>query len=429
MSDNAPTPLSFDNVIPLPYRVTLFLQLGVYLWYGLLFTCYTFYNINCLALLNLAYSPHKYSADGHDHNHVTGEMATISPADVAENALLLKGVWLKVRKTTLLNVCGMSAYWACRLLFENDALPLKICLTPLPIVLIGLNLILVFKKENSAGQDRLNATFKRIMLGNIKSATMRTNDILLSDSLTSYAKVINDFACFLWISFLPAGSMYNIRLEAVVLSFPALVRIKQCLYEYRMTYQRQHLLNTLKYSAGLGPIVINMLIKTKMDSISTDAAALDQLNKLNRWWYFSSAVSSAYSFVWDVKMDWGYEAFEFLFGGNYRSFMPLRDHNKLVFRNYVAYYGIIALDFILRFIWVFKIFVIKETEIDLRLTNQVGNFLFGYDFLSVGFALLELLEILRRWLWCFLKLESDLVKLQLADDFARSVPLSNLKLV
>lgn len=105
----------------------------------------------------------------------------------------------------------------------------------------------------------------------------------------------------------------------------------------------------------------------------------------------------------------------------------MREPNKLVYNNFIAYYGIVVLDFILRFIWILKLFVIKETEVRLGLKNKVGNFLFGLDFLSLGFATLELLEIIRRWLWCFLKIESDLVKLQYGDN-KNAIPLTTIKI-
>lgn len=418
---------AFRDVLPLPFRIVLLLQLGVHLWYALVWYCFRVHKMNCLALLNLSYSPHKYSSDRQDAAGISGEAATTSAADMSENQVLLNGINGTIARTLTVNVSGLIAYWIPMVMVERDSLVLKYASSVLPLLLLFHTLYMVFADGSTMGQERVSSTLWRILVGNINSATMRTNDILLSDSLTSYAKVLNDLGSFMWMSVFPAAS-YNPELEATILAYPALVRIKQCWYEYSVTRQRQHLFNLLKYSALLGPVLVNMLIKIKMTQLTETPEAGAQLNGLNFWWYFFSTVSSAYSFLWDVRMDWGFEMFEHLFNRNHGRFTPLRDLSKLVYKNILGYYLVIVIDFVLRFIWVFKVFVIKETEVDLGLKNRVGNFLFGYDFLSFGFFLLELLEILRRWLWCFLKLESDMVKLQDKDDMVHAIPLSSVKM-
>lgn len=426
MSEGSVSLMKFDDVIPLPHRVALLFQLGVFLWYILVGVIYHGFHINCLALLNFAYSPHKYYDDNHDGQQVTGEMATVSSADIGENALLLLGIRKTVVKTFTLTSSGLFAYWACLILMPESSI-LGFTANSLPLVLLLISLYVTFRKGNTLGQNRLNTSLKRILLGRINSATMRTNDILISDTLTSYSKVINDLASFLWVMFIPTDVAYNNKVEALVLAFPALIRIKQCWYEFKVTGQRQHLLNLLKYSALLGPVLINLLIKISMELLP-NAEGSQRLNRLNWWWYILLALSSTYLFIWDVKMDWGFEAFDFAFRLNVGNTLLLRGPNKLIYKTYLGYYLVILFDFMIRFIWVFKVFVIKETEIEMRLQNRVGKFLFGYNYLSLGFAILEVLEIFRRWLWCFIKLESDLVKLQLRDDFARAMPLANLKL-
>lgn len=403
--------LAFNFVVPLPFRVVLLVQLGIHLWYSLVWYCYKIHKINVLALLNLSYSPYKYSLSDHTSESANAELATSSEADSGENQLLLNGIYSKIKKTLFSNLTGLLSFWTFRLIFHDYPFLVNIVECILPLVLLGYTLTRFFENGETMGQSRMHSTMKRILLGNINSATMRTNDILISDTLTSYSRVFNDFGACIWLLVGSTSSNYNVELEALLLAFPGLIRIRQCWYEYRLTKQKQHFFNLVKYSAGLGPIIVNLLIKVKMAQMSEEVDVSSELNSLNKWWYVCATISSAYLFIWDVRMDWGFGLFEPLFMTG-TDFTPLRAPNMLVYNNIVAYYSVIVIDFVLRFLWVFKIFVIKETEVELGLGNQVGNFLFGYDYTLFGFVLVEVLELLRRWLWCFLKLESDLVKLQ-----------------
>ncbi|KAF3992858.1 hypothetical protein FT663_00768 [Candidozyma haemuli var. vulneris] len=419
--------LKLNDIIPLPFRILLLVQFGIHLWYTLVWYCYKVHGINVLALLNLSYSPHKYPSISYIDEANYGEFATSSVADLSENQHLVNGINRNIKVTLLANVSGLFFYWCSALFVDDDSKAFWFFRAVSPTILMIHTLYRFFLQRGTIATVRINTTVKRILFGDINSSTMRTNDILLSDSLISYAKVINDWGMFVWKTYIPTESNYNAELETFMLSMPALIRMKQCWYEYSITKQRQHLFNFLKYSMSLGPVIINLLIKLKMTQLTEDADVSAQLNVLNRWWYFLSTISASYSFFWDVKMDWGFSMFDILLHRRGSHWVLLREPNKLVYNNTIAYFTIIGLDFVLRFIWVLKLFVIKETEVRLGLKNKVGNFLFGLDFLSLGYALLEFLEIVRRWLWCFLKLESDLVKLQYGDT-KNAIPLASVKI-
>lgn len=385
------------------------------MYYILVWVCYERYHINVLALLDLSYSPHKY---GHNPEN-PGEIASISQADPSENRILLRGIWALCRALFSTQLMALLGYWGSLMVLEKGSPPFKFLRNAVCVCLYSYTLLKVFGPSSSLGQTRMHSTLKRILVGNINSATMRTNDILVSDSLTSYAKIINDMGVFFSVTF---ASSHNYALELVILCIPGLIRIKQCWLEYRNTRRVQHIMNLLKYTAQLVPLLINMLIKRKMLQLADPNApvATNELNFYNRWWYVFSAISSTYSFIWDVKMDWGFGLVDFLFGN--ARFQPLRQRDHLVFNSYLAYFFIIATDCVLRYLWVLKLFVIKETELELTLRNRVSNFLFGYDYLSFGYFALEVMELVRRWLWCFLKLECDLVKLPTYV----SLPLSDM---
>lgn len=417
----------FNDIFPLPFRICFFLQLGIHLWYGLVWQCYNVHKMNVLALLNMSYSPHKYSSEDHEVENITGEFATTATADLAENQILLRGINGTIKATLPALISGIAIHWAMLVMGDPTGVFVVFTSQYLPLPVLIYNLYQTFAYGPTMGQTRMSTTLKRVLKGNINSTTMRTNDILISDSLTSYSKVINDVGSFVWDSFIPTLKSYNVYVEVIVLSLPGLIRVKQCWYELKFTGQKQHFYNMVKYLCLLGPIFINLLIKIKMSQLTEDTAASAQLNTLNIWWYAISTISSTYSFIWDVCMDWGFGLFEPIFVQQYQDFNPLRDSNLLVYKNYIAYYGVIVIDLLLRFIWVLKIYVIKDTEVELGLTQKVGSFLFGYDFYSFGFVVLEVLEIFRRWLWCFFKLESDLIKLQARDDITHAIPLATVK--
>lgn len=431
--DSGSSEVSFNDVVPLPFRILFIIQLGVYLWYLIIYFCTYYSKLNILHLLNLSYSSHNY-AQLDDRLPGTGEFATTVNAERVENQVLLKGVWSNLRSISIYNFIGYSIYLIAQLKYDD---PEKENTNPIIVLLykgtpIVCFLYLFFRlfyqsssntSSQSIGQYRVFTTIKRVLLGNINSSTMRTNDILISDTLTSYSKVINDFGLFVWGTYYSSGTPYNIKLEFVILCIPTFIRIKQCWYEYRSTKKLLHFLNLLKYSTAVGPLIVNLLIKTTLKVLSPDNneqlrenEILARLTKLNAWWYFFSVINSTYTFIWDVKMDWDFGLFDVFFKSqkvsNYRI---LRPAHQLIYGNIVGYYCIILIDFILRFLWVLKLFIRNEVE-DLYMVNKMGAFLFGSDAFSLGYLVVEILEIFRRWLWCFVKLESDWVKLQSVNN-------------
>ena len=290
---------------------------------------------------------------------------------------------------------------------------------------------LFFKNSySSPGQIRIFTTIKRIIRGNINSQTMRTNDILISDSLVSYSRVINDLGLVIWNYWFDSNIGYNYKFESMILSIPTWIRIKQCWYEYKLTGKIQHLFNLIKYSTGLGPLLINVLLKRMLlnatEQEKTSGELLLKLNHLNNWLYFALAVNSTYSFIWDIKMDWHLELFDGLFlvvSGKKTSHSVVSNYRFQILRKQLAlprpiYYIAIIIDFILRYIWILKLFIINEElkKEKIKFIYIFSTFLFGYDAYSLGYALIETLEIFRRWIWCFIKLESDWVELYNDQD-------------
>lgn len=99
-------------------------------------------------------------------------------------------------------------------------------------------------------------------------------------------------------------------------------------------------------------------------------------------------INSTYSFYWDVAKDWDLSMF------SSRRDDPehpwgLRRHRY--FRVNEIYYFVIALDLILRFTW------------SLKLSPHLDHF----NDMEGGIFLIELLEVFRRWVWVFLRVETE----------------------
>jgi len=99
-------------------------------------------------------------------------------------------------------------------------------------------------------------------------------------------------------------------------------------------------------------------------------------------------INSSYTFWWDVSKDWDLTLLskdrnnpEYPYG--------LRQHRA--FYSDLLYYTAIAIDFILRFTWVTRL----STGLD-----KINNF-------EGGIFLLMFLEVARRWMWIFFRVETE----------------------
>lgn len=108
---------------------------------------------------------------------------------------------------------------------------------------------------------------------------------------------------------------------------------------------------------------------------------------LYRFWLLSVLINSLYSFYWDVTKDWDLTLLT-PSSRNTASY-PLRP--RLYLPTKELYYMAILFDFLLRFTW------------SLKLSPHLDHFA---DFES-GIFLLEVLEVARRWMWIFLRVETE----------------------
>ncbi|CAF1149707.1 unnamed protein product [Didymodactylos carnosus] len=194
-----------------------------------------------------------------------------------------------------------------------------------------------------------------------------------STNLTSPASPKGAF-CTGWSRFL---------LQAFLLAIPSSIRCAQCIRRYYDSKLKfPHLANAGKYSTSILVAITNSLRR------ATNILSYPGKPKKNPFvytWITAALISSTYKLIWDLKMDWG------LFHKNAGENKFLRNH--LVYSSKIYYYYAIIQDIILRYLWTINIFV-QFTTGTAEYSDVIG-FSFG------------LVEVLRRFLWNFFRLENE----------------------
>ena len=170
------------------------------------------------------------------------------------------------------------------------------------------------------------------------------------------------------------GCMHSIFMPLVA-SLPYLWRARQCSVSYNATGEvMPHLVNLGKYLSAF-PVIWTSFFKNYYAS-----SPLYEEHLKNLWLGFV-VINSIYSFIWDVYMDWGL--------GNLRCYF-LR--HELIFKYRIVYYLIILFDFFARFTWSVSL------SQHVHMTFQESMWFF------------ELIEVFRRFLWIFLRVEWYMLK-------------------
>ena len=168
----------------------------------------------------------------------------------------------------------------------------------------------------------------------------------------------------------------------IICLFPLYIRLMQCLRKYHDTGERvPNLPNALKYTMsqvvtlfGAFYPVVHLNCNRQKDCGHMSAFQIT--------WVEIFVVSSVYSWVWDVKMDWGLGKIE------YKLLGP-----RLMFPSTIHYYGVIFADLFLRFMWMQSL-VPPSSGAHFELPAYLT-------------AINMTLELIRRTLWSFFRLENE----------------------
>jgi hypothetical protein len=259
-----------------------------------------------------------------------------------------------------------------------------------------------------AGRSRTLSTLKRISIGGIaEAADGKFGDILLADALTSYAKVLGDLFVSLCMFFSsthsstgpPNRNCGGAFWVPFVIAVPSLIRLRQCVTEYFRVQRANaqtgsvskatgwggvHLANALKYSTAFPVIILSALQRTPEPAAYGVSEAT-----LFRMWMVAVVINSGYSFWWDVMRDWDLTLFSPRERNNPDYPFGLRRHRYFHAKEF--YYAAIVMDALLRCTW------------SLKLSPHLDHF----NDLEGGIFTMEVLEVLRRWVWIFFRVETE----------------------
>eukprot|EP00842_Homolaphlyctis_polyrhiza_P004146 jgi/Hompol1/4732/HPOL_003857-RA len=265
-------------------------------------------------------------------------------------------------------------------------------------------------------------------------------DVVLSDILTSFSRVVGDMQlvfCDLMLSpdseWHPSGPGTGIQGSNPMLSRQS-ARVSghrldsRAVLEFNLAKARhskqRHLANALKYLSSL-PVIycaftINRLRILSHSAISSgivmDAIRM-QFDYAVGLWVFFSVINSAFSLYWDIVNDWslGYIPM----GKRHTSLYTFEDSTPIFlrsvryFRIKAVYYVAIVVDTVLRFSWIAKITLYYRLA-EAHAAGNRGQEATWNDtmvlstLVAVDLAL-KTLEILRRWMWVFFRIEREWV--------------------
>lgn len=205
---------------------------------------------------------------------------------------------------------------------------------------------------------------------------------------------------------------------------PYLIRLRQCLVEYNSptNSSRRPLFNAIKYASSFPVIflsaaqriVISDLVQTHGNSVTQQGWHGE--HPLFRLWYVglrplvitllssrlvrlaSVAINSLYSFWWDLTNDWGLDLVALSSSrsreGPPKSLVYPYGLRAVLLYPLPVYPMVIFLNFILRMTWSIKL------SSHLYAQSEGTPLIFW----------LEIAEVLRRWIWVFLRIEWEVIR-------------------
>jgi len=222
--------------------------------------------------------------------------------------------------------------------------------------------------------------------------------VYCADVFTSMVKVFQDIA---WtIGFVVSGDFlasedkhqiaihdwqhsvfYKNFLIPLICLLPLWFRFNQCLRKYLDTGSRfPNLANAFKYAMSQTVTLFGAFHPLYLMAGGHEVG--NGVSLFQFFWMALFVASSLYSFTWDVYMDWGLGRPEHNFLGP-----------RLMFPNRLYYYGVIAADLVLRSMWVLSL-----------IPPQSGA---KFEIPAYLTAVTMSLELLRRTLWAFFRLENE----------------------
>ncbi|KAF8477485.1 EXS family-domain-containing protein [Kalaharituber pfeilii] len=384
--------VSFDHntlsiYFPLPFRIILLFILGFWL---------------------CAFNFHYFHIVGIDIGRLIRYTRHVPPeaplySDIYKVAGVLSALW----------GAGMVVFWkitqgSAELVESWEVVPLTVALGCVGVMIWPGNV------WHRRGRGRFLRMLRRTLIGGLDT-DLRFADILLADVITSYAKVLGDTYILICMSVVARGHAITARPDRqcggswgvpLVMAFPSLIRLRQCLTEYFRVRNKvpkkeshAHLWNAGKYASAF-PVIFFSALQREWDAVGSQHWLTKE--GIGKIWLLCVFIHSSYSFFWDVTKDWDLTLFTHLFSSSSSSSSstttspdaPSHPWGLRPTRHYHAnelYYGVIILDFLLRCTW------------SLKLSPHLGY----VNDLEGGIFVLEFLELFRRFMWIFFRVEKE----------------------
>ncbi|KAJ3567316.1 hypothetical protein NP233_g6444 [Leucocoprinus birnbaumii] len=335
---------------------------------------------------------------------------------------------------------------------HSDTSPLITGLVILMILVCPMDVL--FKYE----RDKFLYAIYRCLLSPYHSL-VQFSDVVFADIATSFAKVLGDS----WLSLLmmlPGNSLLTAPSEEgwrgwispAIMSFPYLVRFRQCIIEYGhpSNSSRRPLYNAVKYATAFPVIFLSAGLKGVPEAdimVARASFSPSQWFNIYRLWLFAAAINSIYSFWWDVTNDWGLELLKKQDELDYHAHrtpprqlllpqLRMQSHSPLLRRGSS---DSVSSDVTREDHWrshetsratsprrrshpwglrpwllyplpIYPLLVFLNLILRMTWSIKLSSHLYAVTDGSVGIFWLEVAEIFRRWLWVFLRVEWEVIK-------------------
>jgi hypothetical protein len=256
-----------------------------------------------------------------------------------------------------------------------------------------------------AGRWHFLLALRRVSIGGLDGNGAKFGDILLADVLTSYSKVLGDLFVCICMFFTADGSATDrpdrscggTVVVPLIMALPFAIRFRQCLIEYMRVksapgalkesagWGGAHLANAAKYASAF-PVIILSALQRSAEGAPTPG--------LYRAWLGAVLLNSLFSFYWDVARDWDLTLFSDSRARNNPDH-PVGLRRRLYIQPAPSiYYVVIVLDLVLRCTW------------SLKLSPHLDR-ISGFE---SSIFVVEFLEIFRRWVWMFFRIETEWIR-------------------
>ncbi|KAF7315514.1 Protein-er retention protein [Mycena indigotica] len=406
---------------PLPFRVLVLAGLGIVGWAT---------NLHGLDLLGVdAVSAMDLRVEANLNSHLPAHLTT-GPKPPSHPSVIYHAVYrLFAAYAVWCFLCwGVFRYLTWGDMALVDAFGYIPAIAALVVLMALVSPIdILYKRE----RDKFLQSIRRCLFSSM-DAPIYFADVVFADVFTSFAKVLGD----VWLSarmLLPGSTLFRTPddgpwsrwiMPTIMrrVSLPYLVRFKQCLVEYSLPSNdsRRPLFNALKYATSFPVIYLSAAQRLVMKE-KGDGEAWHGQHPLFRLWLLAAVVNSLYSFWWDVTNDWGLSLLRphdtsrekpppprpLLLAhrstASEEHMTPATNHQRqpypfglrspLLFPLPV-YPLVVFLNLVLRMTW------------SIKLSSHLHSKSEG----SVTIFWLEMAELLRRWLWVFVRVEWEVIK-------------------